>query len=70
MKAINIKVDVSDKGKITDFIKSINTSEEMAAYPINSTTVFVAAIGECGIAYAKAVAVKTFDNDVVVMTIK
>lgn len=70
MKAINITVNEMDKGKMEAFIKDININEEMAACPAGETTICVAALGECGIAYAKAVAAKTFENEVKVTVIK
>lgn len=70
MKAINIQVNATEKGKIESFIKAININEEMAACPADEATVCVASIGECGIAYAKALAAKTFDNEVTVTVIK
>ena len=70
MKAINIQVNAAEKGKIEAFIKSININEEMAACPAGEAKICVAAIGECGIAYAKALAAQAFDNEVEVTVIK
>ena len=70
MKAIIMKVDASEKNKIEAFITSINTYEEMAACYAGDAMVCVSAIGECGIAYAKAIATNAFDNEVKVIVIK
>lgn len=70
MKAVNIKVNENERDKIDSFIKAINANEEMAACPAGEIVICVAATNECGIAYAKAVAVKTFDNEVAITVIK
>lgn len=70
MKTISIKIDPVEKDKTTSFIKLININVEMAAYSENETTIFVAAIGECGISLARAFAARIFDNEVIITTIK
>lgn len=70
MKAINIAVDISKLNKIEDYIREINSNEELAACPAGKGGICVAAVGECSIAYAEALAMNVFDNYIIVTKLK
>lgn len=70
MKAINIAVDISKLNKIEDYVRRINSNEELAACPAGKGEICVVAVGERGIAYAEALATEVFDSCIFVKRIK
>lgn len=70
MRAINIEVDISKLKEIESFIQTINSNDELAACRAGEGKICVAAIGDCGIAYAEALAVHAFDNYAIITKIK
>lgn len=61
MKAIKMTITgIGEALSLGNFVEYINLDEDVAATLINDNTVFVAAAGDCALAYIEAVASKRF----------
>lgn len=60
MKAIRITVMGAERVKLGSFVGYLNADDDLAARLVSKEEVFIAASGECGLAYALAVASNRF----------
>lgn len=69
MKAIKVTVDYSEWSKISDFLRELD-GEDLFSYQIDNVSFVIVANGEYSMSWAKAMLIKTFDEETIVINLK
>ena len=69
MKAIKVTVDYSEWSKISDFLRELD-GEDLFSYQIDNVSFVIVANGEYSLSWAKAMLIKTFDEETIVINLK
>lgn len=69
MKAIKVTVDYGEWSKVSDFLRELD-GEDLFSYQIDNVSFVIVAIGEYSMSWAKAMLTKTFDEEVIVISLK
>lgn len=69
MKAIKVTVDYSEWSKISDFLCELD-GEDLFSYQIDNVSFVIVANGEYSMSWAKAMLIKTFDEETIVINLK
>lgn len=69
MKAIKVTVDYGEWGKVSDFLRELD-GEDLFSYQIDNVSFVIVANGEYSMSWAKAMLTKTFDEEMIVISLK
>lgn len=69
MKAIKVTVDYGEWSKVNDFLRELD-GEDLFSYQIDNVSFVIVAIGEYSMSWTKAMLTKTFDEEVIVISLK
>lgn len=69
MKAIKVTVDYGEWSKVSDFLRELD-GEDLFSYRIDNVSFVIVANGEYSMSWAKAMLTKTFDEEVIVISLK
>lgn len=69
MKAIKVTMDYSEWSKISDFLRELD-GEDLFSYQIDNVSFVIVANGEYSMSWAKAMLIKTFDEETIVINLK
>lgn len=69
MKAIKVTVDYGEWSKVSDFLRELD-GEDLFSYQIDNVSFVIVANGEYSMFWAKAMLTKTFDEEVIVISLK
>lgn len=69
MKAIKVTVDYGEWSKVSDFLRELD-GEDLFSYQIGNVSFVIVANGEYSMSWAKAMLIKTFDEEMIVISLK
>ena len=69
MKAIKVTVDYGEWSKVSAFLRELD-GEDLFSYQIDNVSFVIVANGEYSMSWAKAMLIKTFDEEMIVISLK